>query len=54
MELVKAKAAETLNKLTEQDLKYFFAHWKILMLRERDFKGEYIECYEVSGAFDDE
>lgn len=44
---VKQKATETMNMLTENDLKHCFEHWKIRMEKCRDSGREYIEGGKV-------
>ena len=48
VDAVKAKAAELMNKLSEDDLQHFFQQWKIRMERYRDRGGEYIEGDNIS------
>lgn len=48
MESVKASVPEIHNKLTEEDFKHFFAHWKIRMERCRYNIGEYMEGDKIS------
>ena len=43
VDAVKAKVAEVMKGLSEDDLKHCFEQWKIRMERCRDQKGEYIE-----------
>jgi hypothetical protein len=43
IDAVKAKAAELMNKLSEDDLQHCFQQWKMHMDRCRDWGGEYIE-----------
>ena len=48
LDVVKAKAAELMNKLSEDDLQHCFQQWKIRMERCRDRGGEYIEGDNIS------
>ena len=48
VDAVKAKAAELMNKLSEDDLQLYFQQWKIRMERCRDRGGEYIEGDNIS------
>jgi len=48
IEAVKAKAAELMNKLSEDDLQHCFQQWKIRMERCRDRGGEYVEGDNIS------
>ena len=45
---VKTKAAELMNKLSEDDLQHCFQQWKIRMERFKDRGGEYIEGDNIS------
>lgn len=47
VEAVKQKATETMNMLTENDLKHCFEQWKIRMEKCRDSGGEYFEGDKV-------
>lgn len=47
VESVKAKAADTLNNLTEEDFQQCFAKWKIQIEGCMDCEGEYIVCDKV-------
>ena len=48
VDAVKAKAAELMNKLSEDDLQHCFQQWKIRMEQCRDWEGEYIEGDNIS------
>ena len=48
IDAVKAKVAELMNKLSEDDLQHCFQQWKIRMDRCRDRGGEYIEGDNIS------
>jgi hypothetical protein len=48
VDAVKAKAAELMNKLTEDDLQHCFQQWKIRMEQCKDRGGEYIEGDNIS------
>jgi len=45
---VKTKAAEIMNKLSEDDLQHCFQQWKTRMERYTDRGGEYIERDDIS------
>ena len=45
---MKTKAAELMNKLSEDDLQHCFQQWKIRMERFKDRGGEYIEGDNIS------
>ena len=48
VDVMKAKATELMNKLSEDDLQHCFQQWKIRMERCRDRGGEYIEGDNIS------
>ncbi|KAJ8940455.1 hypothetical protein NQ318_007156 [Aromia moschata] len=48
VEVVKAKATEVLNQLTEADFQHFFQQKKSRMERCRDRQGDYIEGEKVA------
>ena len=50
VDAVKAKAAEFMNKLPEDDLQHSFQQWKIRMEQCRDRGGEYTEGDNISIA----
>lgn len=54
VEEVKAKAAEVLNQLAEEDFQHCFHQWKRRMERCRDRQGEYIEGDKTSTVIGDE
>lgn len=48
VEAVKAKAAEIMNGLSENDFQHCFEQWKIRMGRCRDREEEYIEGDKIA------